>query len=111
MNAGTNGGNVTLRATPQQSGKLIFASNNEKIWLVLRPTVGSIDEAADRSISTTCWGAEMADTIRVLVTLAEHGDRQLVESALEQRRLARGRRLRRPPRRLAQRSSSSRATS
>jgi hypothetical protein len=35
-----NAGNVTLRATPQQAGELIFASNNDKVWLVLRPTVG-----------------------------------------------------------------------
>jgi len=41
MTAGTNGGNVTLRATPKQAGELIFASQNAKIWLVLRPTVGS----------------------------------------------------------------------
>jgi Flp pilus assembly protein CpaB len=41
MNAGTNGTNVTLRATPRQSGELIYASQNAKIWLVLRPAVGS----------------------------------------------------------------------
>jgi Flp pilus assembly protein CpaB len=41
MNAGTNGGNVTLRATPRQAGTLIYASNNAQIWLVLRPVVGS----------------------------------------------------------------------
>src|SRR3989442_7535389 len=35
------GGNVTLRATPKQSGELIFASQNAHIWLVLRPAVGS----------------------------------------------------------------------
>jgi len=40
MNAGPGGG-VTLRATPQQAGELIFASTNAKIWLVLRPAVGS----------------------------------------------------------------------
>jgi Flp pilus assembly protein CpaB len=38
---GTNGGNVTLRATPKIAGELIFASTNAKIWLVLRPAVGS----------------------------------------------------------------------
>jgi Flp pilus assembly protein CpaB len=38
---GAIGGNVTLRATPRQSGQLIFASQNAKIWLVLRPAVGS----------------------------------------------------------------------
>lgn len=41
LNAGTNGGNVTIRATPKQSGMLIFAASNAKIWLVLRPAVGS----------------------------------------------------------------------
>lgn len=41
MNAGTNGGNVTLRATPKQAGMLIYASLNAKLWLVLRPPVGS----------------------------------------------------------------------
>jgi Flp pilus assembly protein CpaB len=43
MNGGTTGGgNVTLNATPQQAGELIYASNNAKIWLVLRPTRGSV---------------------------------------------------------------------
>jgi Flp pilus assembly protein CpaB len=41
MGAATGGGNVTIRATPKQSGELIFASQNAKIWLVLRPAVGS----------------------------------------------------------------------
>jgi Flp pilus assembly protein CpaB len=35
------GGSVTFRATPVQAGELIFASQNAKIWLVLRPAVGS----------------------------------------------------------------------
>ena len=36
------GGQVTFRAaTPRQAGQLIFASQQAKIWLVLRPTVGS----------------------------------------------------------------------
>jgi Flp pilus assembly protein CpaB len=35
------GGNVTFRATPRQAGQLIFASQNAKIWLVLRPAIGS----------------------------------------------------------------------
>jgi Flp pilus assembly protein CpaB len=39
---GINGGNVTLRATPTQSGQLIYASSNDQIWLALRPTVGTI---------------------------------------------------------------------
>jgi Flp pilus assembly protein CpaB len=34
-------GNVTLRATPEQAGKLIYASGNDKIWLTLRPPRGS----------------------------------------------------------------------
>ena len=38
---GTNGTNVTLRATPKIAGELIYASQNAKIWLVLRPAVGS----------------------------------------------------------------------
>ena len=38
---GATAGNVTLRATPRESGELIFASTNAKIWLVLRPAVGS----------------------------------------------------------------------
>jgi Flp pilus assembly protein CpaB len=45
LNAGTNGGNVTLRATPTQAGQLIFASQNATIWLVLRPTIGTITKA------------------------------------------------------------------
>jgi Flp pilus assembly protein CpaB len=39
---GVSGGNVTFRATPTQAGKLIWASQNSHIWLVLRPTVGSV---------------------------------------------------------------------
>jgi hypothetical protein len=35
------GGNVTLQATPTESGQLIFASTNDTIWLALRPTLGS----------------------------------------------------------------------
>jgi pilus assembly protein CpaB len=42
LNAGTNGGNVTLRATAKQAGQIIFASTNATIWLVLRPTVGTV---------------------------------------------------------------------
>jgi len=37
----SSGGNVTLRATPKQAGELVFASENDKLWLTLRPTVGS----------------------------------------------------------------------
>ena len=36
------GGNVTLRATPRQAGQLIFASSNDQVWLVLRPTIGTV---------------------------------------------------------------------
>lgn len=39
---GVNGSNVTLRATPTQSGQLIYATNNDGIYLALRPTVGTI---------------------------------------------------------------------
>ena len=42
LNAGTGGGNVTLRANPKQAGQLIFASSNAQIWLVLRPTIGTV---------------------------------------------------------------------
>jgi pilus assembly protein CpaB len=37
-------GNVTLRATPPEAGKLIFAAENEKIWLTLRPAIGSVSK-------------------------------------------------------------------
>ncbi len=40
MGAGASGG-VTLRATPKQAGILIYATSNAKIWLTLRPAVGS----------------------------------------------------------------------
>ena len=42
LNAGTSGGNVTLRTTPRQAGQIIYASSNAQIWLVLRPTIGTI---------------------------------------------------------------------
>jgi Flp pilus assembly protein CpaB len=35
------GGGVTFRATPRESGLLIYASQQARIWLVLRPTVAS----------------------------------------------------------------------
>jgi Flp pilus assembly protein CpaB len=41
LNAGTNGGNVTLRGTSKQAGTIIYASQNSQIWLVLRPTVAT----------------------------------------------------------------------
>jgi Flp pilus assembly protein CpaB len=37
-----SGGNVTLRATPRQAGELIFASQNDKVWFVLRPAIGTV---------------------------------------------------------------------
>jgi hypothetical protein len=40
LTAGASGG-VTIRATPKQAGMLIYASSNAKIWLTLRPAVGS----------------------------------------------------------------------
>jgi Flp pilus assembly protein CpaB len=40
LNAGTDGGNVTIRATPTQAGQLIYASQNTTIYLTLRPTIG-----------------------------------------------------------------------
>jgi Flp pilus assembly protein CpaB len=39
------GGNVTLQATPTESGQLIFASTNDTIWLALRPTLGTKPKA------------------------------------------------------------------
>jgi Flp pilus assembly protein CpaB len=38
---GFDGTNATLKATPTQTGQLIFASSNDSIWLVLRPTIGT----------------------------------------------------------------------
>jgi Flp pilus assembly protein CpaB len=35
-------GNVTLRATPTQAGELAFASQNDKVWLALRPAIGTV---------------------------------------------------------------------
>lgn len=39
---GLSGNNVTFRANPVQAGTLIYAAQNGSMWLVLRPTVGSI---------------------------------------------------------------------
>jgi Flp pilus assembly protein CpaB len=36
---GVSGDNVTLRVTPRQAAQFIFASQNDQLWLVLRPTV------------------------------------------------------------------------
>lgn len=38
---GVSGDNVTLRATSQQAGQLIYASQNAQPWLVLRPVVAT----------------------------------------------------------------------
>ena len=43
LNVASSGGNVTLQATPDQAGTLIFASQNATIYLTLRPPVGSVD--------------------------------------------------------------------
>jgi Flp pilus assembly protein CpaB len=39
---GISGDNVTFRATTTQAGQLIYASSNASIWLVLRPTIGTV---------------------------------------------------------------------
>jgi Flp pilus assembly protein CpaB len=41
LTAPAGGGNITMRTTPKQAGEFIYASQNAKIWLVLRPAVGS----------------------------------------------------------------------
>jgi Flp pilus assembly protein CpaB len=38
---GVSGGDVTLEATPTQSGQIIYASTNDQIWLTLRPANGT----------------------------------------------------------------------
>jgi Flp pilus assembly protein CpaB len=43
LNVASSGGNVTLQATPDQAGALIFASENATIYLTLRPPVGTVD--------------------------------------------------------------------
>ena len=45
---GLSGANVTFRANPVQAGTLISASQNGSMWLVLRPTVGSIVKGAPK---------------------------------------------------------------
>ena len=39
---GVNGGNVTFRTSPRQAGQIIYASQNSQVWLVLRPTIATI---------------------------------------------------------------------
>ncbi len=46
LNSDSSGGNVTLQATSAQAGKIIWATLNAQIWLVLRPTVGSTSSKA-----------------------------------------------------------------
>jgi Flp pilus assembly protein CpaB len=41
LNVASSGGNVTLAATPDQAGTLIFASENATIYLTLRPAVAT----------------------------------------------------------------------
>jgi Flp pilus assembly protein CpaB len=41
---GVSGGNVTLRATPTQAGQLIYATENDGIYLALRPTIGTVSK-------------------------------------------------------------------
>jgi Flp pilus assembly protein CpaB len=55
MNAPTDG-NVTLKATPNQAGELIYASNNAKVWLVLRPTRGSVTAPPTASLNNIVGG-------------------------------------------------------
>ena len=80
----TSDGNVTLRATPHQAGQLIYASGNDKIWLTLRPPRGTREEVVADHLELA-GRLSMDDTIRILVTLAEHADPRLVESALRGR--------------------------
>jgi Flp pilus assembly protein CpaB len=57
MNAPAGGGgNVTLRATAKQAGQLIYAAQNATLWLVLRPTVGSIQTKAPTISATSLLG-------------------------------------------------------
>jgi Flp pilus assembly protein CpaB len=56
LNAGTAGGNVTIRATSRQAGMLIYASSNAKIWLVLRPAVGSTTTSPPQITSSNLLG-------------------------------------------------------
>lgn len=41
LTAPAGGGNITMRATSRQAGEFIYASQNARIWLTLRPAVGS----------------------------------------------------------------------
>jgi Flp pilus assembly protein CpaB len=50
------GGNVTLQATPTESGQLIYASTNDTIWLALRPTIGTTPKPPVISASQVTGG-------------------------------------------------------
>jgi Flp pilus assembly protein CpaB len=52
LTVASSGGNVTLQATPDQAGALIFASENATIYLTLRPPVGSPPDRHPPIIST-----------------------------------------------------------
>jgi Flp pilus assembly protein CpaB len=41
LTAPAGGGNITMRATSRQAGEFIYASQNARIWLTLRPATGS----------------------------------------------------------------------
>jgi Flp pilus assembly protein CpaB len=41
LTAPAGGGNITMRGTSRQAGEFIYASQNAKIYLTLRPAVGS----------------------------------------------------------------------
>jgi Flp pilus assembly protein CpaB len=58
LGVASSGGNVTLEATPRQSGTLIFASENATLWLVLRPTVATTDRRPPVISVGTLLGAQ-----------------------------------------------------
>ena len=58
LNSNSSGGNVTLQATPTQAGKLIYASLNAQLWLVLRPTVGSMSHGTPEITAPTLLGTK-----------------------------------------------------
>jgi Flp pilus assembly protein CpaB len=56
LNVASSGGNVTLEGTPTQAGTLIFATENATIWLVLRPTVGTVTKPPVISVNSLLGG-------------------------------------------------------
>jgi Flp pilus assembly protein CpaB len=52
----TDSTGVTLRATPLEAAKLIFASGNEKLWLTLRPPRGSVTKKPPIITTNTLLG-------------------------------------------------------